>query len=89
MSLFLAALGLCCFRGFSLLAVSKGYPVVTVHELVILVGSLVAMRGLCVCSVVVTPQLYSAESSCVAYRLSCCQACGNFPDQGPNLCALH
>ena len=42
------ASGLCCFRGFSQLAVSKGYPVVTVHELVILVDSLVAMRGLCV-----------------------------------------
>ena len=46
--LFLAALGLCCFRGFSLLAASKGYPLVTVYGLLILVDSLVAVRGLCV-----------------------------------------
>ena len=44
----MAALGLCCFRGFSLLAVSKGYRLVTVHDLLILVGSPAAMRGLCV-----------------------------------------
>ena len=44
----MAALGLCCFRGFSLFAASKGYPLITVHELLILVDSLVAMRGLCV-----------------------------------------
>ena len=44
----MAALGLCCFRGFSLLATSKVYHLVTVHELLILVDSPVAMHGLCV-----------------------------------------
>ena len=44
--LFLAVLGLRCFEGFSLVAMSRDYSVVVVNELLMAVGSLVAEHGL-------------------------------------------
>ena len=44
--LFLAALGLCCCVGFSLVVVSRGYSIVVVRQLLILVASLVVEQGL-------------------------------------------
>ena len=38
----------------------------------------------CCGSVVVAPQLWSTDSTVVARGLSCCRACGSFPDQGWN-----
>ena len=43
---FLAVLGLCGCTGFSLVAVSGGYSLVEVRELLIAVASLVAEGGL-------------------------------------------
>ena len=34
--LFLAVLGLCCYKGFSLVAASSGYSLVAVHGLLLL-----------------------------------------------------
>jgi len=44
--LFLAVLGLHCCTNFSLVAVSRGYSLVAVHGLLIVVASLVAEHGL-------------------------------------------
>ena len=45
-SLFLAVLDLCCWKGFSLVAASGGYFPVAVHRLLIVLASLVAEHGL-------------------------------------------
>ena len=37
-------LGLCCFEGFSLVAVSRGYPLLVVHRLLTVVASLAEHR---------------------------------------------
>ena len=46
--LFLAVLDLCCYRGFSLVVVSRGYSLVElgVSRLLIVVASLVSENGL-------------------------------------------
>ena len=44
--LFLAVLGLCCCTGFSLVASSGGYSLVSVHRLFILISVLVVEHGL-------------------------------------------
>ena len=44
--LFLAVLGLHCCAGFSLVAASRGYSLVTAHKLLIVVASLVVEHGL-------------------------------------------
>ena len=71
----MAALGLHCCGGLSLLAATG----VAVCGLLIAVASLVAeLRAL------------GAQASVVVARgLSCSAACGTFPDQGSNLCPLH
>ena len=53
--------------------------------------SLVAASGLLigVASLVAEHGLGAQASVVVAHRLSCSAACGIFPDQGSNLCALH
>ena len=40
-------------------------------------------------SVVAVSGLWNGGSILVAHGLSCSEACGIFPDQGLNLCALH
>ena len=42
-----------------------------------------------VASLVAAPRPWSAGSVVVAHELSYPEACGVFPDQGSNLCALH
>ena len=44
--LYLAVLGLCCFMGYPLVAMSGGYSPVAVHELLIVVASLVVEHRL-------------------------------------------
>ena len=56
----------------------RGLRLVAVHGLLIAVASLAAEHG-----------LYSTGSVVVAHGLSCCEACGIFPDQGSNSCPLH
>ena len=76
---------------FSLVAASRGYSLIAVHELFIGVLSLVAEHGLsgAWASVVVAPDLQRIELVVVAYELSYPAACGIFPDEGLNLCLLH
>ena len=86
MSLFLAALGLCCWSDFSLVSASGGCFVVVVQPRC--GASLVEHRlegtwG----SAVVAPVLYSA-GSVVVHGLTCPMIRGIFPDQGSNLCPL-
>ena len=64
--------------GFSLVVESRGYSLVLVHRLLIVVVTLVehGFQGM-------------SASVVVAHRLSYSEACGIFPDQGLNLCPLH
>ena len=63
--LILALLGLCCCMSISLVAVSRGYSPVVVHELLIVVASLVAEH-----------ELSGARASVAAARgLSSCSPC--------------
>ena len=87
----MAALGLHCCAGFSLVAVSRGYSLAVVRELLTAVAtSLVAEQGLygAWASVGAPPGLWSAGLIVVAYRLSYSLACGLL-DQGSNPCLLH
>ena len=84
--LFLAALGLLCCVGFSLVSESRGYSLVVPRELLIMVASLVSKHGLWVCG---TQQLWLVGSTAVVHRLWCSVACGISLDQGLNLCLLH
>ena len=79
--LFLALLGLCYCSGFSLVVVSRGYPLVVQLGLLSVVSSLVAQA-------LYKHRLESTDSVGVAHGLSCSAACGIFPDQGSNLCLL-
>ena len=80
--LFLKQFFLCwCFvaaLGFSLVAASRGYSLVPVHGLLIVMASLIVEHG------------SSAWASVgVAHGLSCFAACGIFLEQGLNPCLLH
>ena len=96
--LFLAVLGLrCCAQAFSSCS-ERGLLFIVVCGLLIFVASLVGEHGLQAHglqqlwhtgSVAVARRLQSACSVVVAHRLSCSAACGIFPGQGSNLCALH
>ena len=90
-------LGLRCCMVFSLYVESRGYSLVAVCGLLIMVASLVE-RGIQVHglrslqhrgSVVSAPRLQRTGSVAVAHGLSCSLACGIFLDQGSNLCLLH
>ena len=77
--LFLAALGLHCYVGSSVVAVSEGYSLAVVWKLLIGVASLAREH-----------QLEGAPASvAAAQRLSYSKACGIFLDQGLNSCLLH
>ena len=72
--LFLAAQGLCCCVGFSLVVASGGYSLVSVHGLLLIaVASLLVEHG-----------LEAHWLQLLTCRLSCSTACGIFPDQGLN-----
>ena len=63
---------------------------IAVHELLIVVASLVVDHRLQVPgSVVATHRLQSEGSVVVEHGLSFCTACGIFQDQGSNPCPLH
>ena len=81
-------LGLCCYAGFSLAAVSGDYSLAAGHRILIVVASLVVECRLsgAQASVVVAPGLQSAGSVAVVCELSCPTACAIFLDQGSNLC---
>ena len=73
----MAALGLGCCEGFSLVVVSRD------DALVVVCGLLIA-----VASIAETPRLASAGSVVVACGLSCSETCRIFQDQGSNPCPL-
>ena len=79
----MAVLGLCCCPSFSLTAVSGGYSLVAVQELLIEVASRCRAWALAKWTSVVT-----------AHGLSICDywalvPCGIFPDQGSSPCLPH
>ena len=75
---FLAVLGLCCYEGSSLVAVSGSYSQVVAQRLLTAAASRCRARAL------------GTQASVVAmHRLSCPLACGIFPDQGSNPCTLY
>ena len=78
--IFMVVLGLrcCCVWAFSSCGV-RGYSLVALHRLLIVVPSLVAEHRLCT----------QSSSVVVAHELSCSAPCGIFPDQGLNPCPLH
>ena len=67
-------LRLCCFEGFSLVAMSRGYPQAAVRWLLIVVASLVVEPGLSgtCASVVAARGLSSCGSPDLECRLSSC-----------------
>ena len=75
--LFLAALGLRFWAGFSLAVASRGYSLAVVREFLIAMISLVEEHG-SRCKVAID----------VALGLSCSEPCGIFPGQGLNLCSI-
>ena len=88
---FLAALGLCCFTGFSLVVASGGCSLVVVCGLLIVEhrlqgaeASMAVAHGLSS----VAPGLQCTRSVVVLQELSCSMACGIFPDQGSKPCLL-
>ena len=73
--------GLCCCRGFALVAASGGSSLAAVHGLLVAVASLAdVVCGLSSCG------SWALDSIVVACRFSSSVACGIFPDQGSNLC---
>ena len=95
LSLFLVVPGLCCARGLSLAAVSRGCPLVVVRGRLIVVVSLAVERRRQVRSLLWSQHGLSCCSSqsldlrSVVVARSCFVACGIFLDQGSNLCPLH
>ena len=86
---FLAVLDLPCCAVFSLEAVSRGYSLVVMCGLLIVVVSLVAEPGFRACGFrAVVPRLESTGSIVVVHGLSCSTLRGIFPEQGLNLCLL-
>ena len=81
--LFLTVLDLCCYMDFSLVAMSRGYPLVAMCGLLIAMASLVggARAPGHMGSGDVTPRLLSTGSVAVVHRLSCSEAYGIFLDQ--------
>ena len=84
-------------QAYLLIAESGGCSLVAMRGLLIAVASLVAEQGSRTHRreqlrhtgpAVVAPALWSTASIVVVHRLSCSVACGNFPDQGSNLCLL-
>ena len=87
----LAVLGLYAVHSLSVAVESRGYSLLMLHRLLIVVASLVSEHRLYLSwvSVVVAPGLQSLSSVVVGQGLSCPAACGIFPDQGLNRCLLH
>ena len=69
----LVVLGLCSYRGFSLVAASRSYSLVVVHWLLTEVASLVEHRLSCVqASAVAVCGLSSCSSQALEHRLDSC-----------------
>ena len=68
----------CLPSGLALVVMSRGCSPGVVPRILIVAASLVAEHG-----------LYTQASAAGAPGLSCCAACGIFPDQGSNPCPLH
>ena len=79
-------LGLHWYVNFSVVAVSRGYSLVAVQELLLAVDFLVMELELqgAQASVVAAPGLYSTGSVVVIHRLNCSTACGIFLGQESN-----
>ena len=80
----------CCVWAFSSCG-ERGLLFVAVRRLLIAVASLCCGAQVLEArtSAVADLRLQSAGSVVVAHRPSCSAACGIFPDQESNLCALH
>ena len=96
--LFVAVVGLCCFVGFSLVAVSESYSTVAVLELLPGEASLVVEQRLsgAWASGVAAGVLSSCGSRAAEHRLSSCDTWAqllhsmwDLPRQGTNPCILH
>ena len=95
----MAVLGLHCYAGFPVTALSRGYSPAAVRGLVVAVASPVADRGpwSVQASAVAARGLRSCGSQALEHRLlivlehelSCSAARGIIPDQGSNPCLLH
>ena len=72
--------------GFSLLGVNRGYSLVVVHRLLVVVASLVVEYRLEECRL---QKLQHVGSVVVEHGLSCPAVCRIFPDRGLNPCTLH
>ena len=74
--LFLAVLGLLCYMAFSLFSESRGYFLVAVHRLLIVVASLIAERRLwgMWALAVAARGLISYSSQALEHRLRSCGA---------------
>ena len=72
--------------GFLLLGVNRGYSLVVVHRLLVVVASLVVEYRLEECRL---QKLQHVGSVVVEHGLSCSMARGIFPDQGLNPYPLH
>ena len=83
--LFLTVLCLHCLMGFSLVAASRGYPLVPMRGLPIVVTSFVVEHGVqsLWASVDLVHRLQSTGSIVVIPWLDCSVACVNFADQEP------
>ena len=78
--IYFAVLGLSCCSGFSLVAVSGGYSVVAVYELLIAVASLALEHRF---KELRLQQLQLPGSRAQdQFTISCSSACGILPDQG-------
>ena len=89
MYLFLAVLGLRCFKDFSLVVVSRGYSSLKCAGCSLWWLPLLQSLGSRAQASVVVSGLQSTGLIAVMHRLSCSAASGIFPDQGLNPCLLH
>ena len=93
--LFLAAQGLCCCMGFSLVAESGGHSLgaVLLSSFRLLTAVALSLRSAgsrhVRASVVAACELSTGGSQGLEPRLSSSAACGIFLDQGSNPCLLH
>ena len=94
----LAALGLCCCTGFSLVVASGGYSSLQCTGFSFggfssreawALGAGASVAAAHVGSAVAVPRLQRTGSVVVVQGLSCSAACGIFPDWGSNPCLLH
>ena len=84
----LVVLGLCCYSGFSVVAMNRAYSSCDEQASHCFFFCRAQNVG-CMGFPSVAPRLWSTGSIVVVHGLSCSAACGILLDQGWNLCLLH